>query len=58
MNQVNLNYATRYDEPKALESAYNQFLKVNNAGKNYYEMYIKYIELALDVEELVGERLW
>lgn len=58
MNQVNLNYATRYDEPKAFESAYNQFLKVNNAGKNYYELYLKYIELALDVEELTGERLW
>lgn len=58
MKQVNLNYATRYDEPKALESAYNQFLKVNNAGKNYYEMYLRYIELAIDIEELAGERLW
>lgn len=58
MNQVSLNYATRYDEPKALEAAYNQFQKVNSAGKTYYEIYLSYIGLILDVEELTGERLW
>ncbi len=56
--QVNLNYATRYDEPKALEAAYNQFQKVNSAGKTYYEIYLRYLDLILDVEELTGERLW
>ncbi len=56
--QVSLNYATRYDEPKALEAAYNQFQKVNSAGKTYYEIYLRYIDLILDVEELTGERLW